>query len=53
MRPPDQAGDGLGCDWAAYGLFGTLGKGRSVTTEDGNVVEVFDFAPGPGGDTLC
>ncbi len=53
MRPADQAGDGLGCDWAAYGLLGTLGRGRSVTTEDGDVVEVFDFAPESGGDTEC
>lgn len=35
---------GIGCDWAAYGLFGTLGKGRMVVMEDGEEVEVFDFA---------
>lgn len=33
-----------GCDWAAYGLFGTLGKGRIVIAPDGREVEVFDFA---------
>ena len=46
MRPPNQADDGLGCDWAAYGLFQTLGKGRVVIDEDGSEVPVFDFAPG-------
>jgi hypothetical protein len=35
---------GYGCNWAAYGLFGTLGKGRKVIAEDGREVEVFDFA---------
>lgn len=35
---------GVGCDWAAYGLFGTLDKGRIVITEDGTRVNVFDFA---------
>jgi hypothetical protein len=34
----------LGCDWASYGLFGTLGKGRIVVTPEGKDVEVFDFA---------
>jgi len=33
-----------GCDWAAYGLLGTLGKGRIVTLNNGEEVEVFDFA---------
>ncbi|QAR35246.1 VVA0879 family protein [Latilactobacillus curvatus] len=32
--------DGKGCNWAAFGLFRTLGKGRKV---DGKT-EVFDFA---------
>ncbi|KIL37972.1 hypothetical protein SD70_29685 [Gordoniibacillus kamchatkensis] len=36
---------GIGCDWAAYGLFGTLGKGRIVIAPNGKEVEVFDFAP--------
>ncbi len=35
---------GYGCNWAAYGLFGTLGKGRIVVTEDKKEVGVFDFA---------
>lgn len=33
----------MGCDWAAYGLLRTLGKGRVLTLEDGSTVEVFDF----------
>lgn len=33
-----------GCNWAAYGLLGTLGNGRIVITPDGSEVEVFDFA---------
>lgn len=33
-----------GCNWAAYGLFGTLGKGDVVITPQGNKVEVFSFA---------
>lgn len=37
-------GDTSGCNWAAYGLFGTLGKGRIVVTDDGTEVEVFQFA---------
>ncbi|MDO4314665.1 MAG: VVA0879 family protein [Oscillospiraceae bacterium] len=48
MRPASQAGDGQGCDWAAYGLFGSCGKGRIVIAEDDTEVEVFDFAPGDG-----
>jgi hypothetical protein len=35
--------EGNGCNWAAYGLFGTLGKGRIVINED-KEVQVFDFA---------
>lgn len=35
---------GVGCDWASYGLLGTLGKGRLV---DG--IEVFNFAGPPHG----
>lgn len=31
------------CDWAAYGLFGTLGKGVIVVMEDGSEHEVFPF----------
>lgn len=37
--------EGVGCNWAAYGLFGTLGKGRIVIDEDGKEHEIFDFAP--------
>lgn len=36
---------GFGCNWAAYGLFRTLGKGIIVKPEDEKTVEVFDFAP--------
>ncbi|WP_431090826.1 VVA0879 family protein [Paenibacillus sp. 8b26] len=39
-----------GCNWAAYGLMGTLGKGRLILTPEGNEVEVFDFAAPQGGD---
>lgn len=35
---------GFGCNWAAYGLLGTLGKGRIVVFPDGDETEVFDFA---------
>ena len=35
---------GFGCNWAAYGLFGTLGKGRIVINPEGKEIEVFDFA---------
>lgn len=31
------------CDWAAYGLFGTLGDGINILTDDSSF-EVFDFA---------
>jgi len=33
-----------GCDWAAYGLFKTMGKGDVVITPDGKEVDVFAFA---------
>lgn len=32
-----------GCDWAAYGLFGTLNKGRRILMENGIKVNVFEF----------
>jgi hypothetical protein len=35
--------DALDCDWTAYGLLGTTGKGRLVQLTD-RQVEVFDFA---------
>lgn len=42
-----------GCDWAAYGLFGTMGKGRIVIApDDGREVEVFDFAEVETGVTI-
>lgn len=37
-------GDTSGCNWAAYGLFGTLGNGRTVINENGKEIEVFEFA---------
>ena len=33
-----------GCDWASYGLFGTMDKGDIVTTRYGNRIEVFPMA---------
>lgn len=33
------------CDWAAFGLFGTCGKGLLVEFPDGKAVEVFQPAP--------
>lgn len=33
-----------GCNWAAFGLFGTVGRGDEVVTESGKVVEVFAMA---------
>ena len=36
-------GDNSGCNWAAYGLLGTLGKGNKVLIEEGKEVEVFAF----------
>lgn len=35
--------DGKGCNWAAYGLLGTLDKGRIILMEDGNKINVFEF----------
>lgn len=36
--------EGNGCNWAAFGLFGNLGKGRIVITPENKEVQVFDFA---------
>lgn len=36
--------EGSGCNWAAFGLFGNLGKGRSIITLENKEVQVFDFA---------
>lgn len=33
----------LGCNWAAYGLFGTMGKGRVIKLPNGKSAEVFDL----------
>ena len=33
-----------GCDWAAYGFFGTMNKGCIVIAENGNRIEVFPMA---------
>jgi hypothetical protein len=46
MNPPTEEvkAAGEGCNWAAFGLFGTLDKGRIVIADDGDEVEVFDFA---------
>lgn len=41
----NQTDEGNGCNWAAFGLFGTMGKGRRVIFPDGSSAEVFDFAP--------
>jgi len=42
---PNGQDEGFGCNWASYGLLGTLGKGRKVVFPDGHKAEVFDFAP--------
>lgn len=33
-----------GCNWAAYGLLGTMGKGDVVVMENGREVDVFAMA---------
>lgn len=38
--------DREGCDWAAYGLLGTLGDGVLVEFPDGRIVEAFTPAEG-------
>lgn len=35
--------DEIDCNWAAYGLFRTLGKGRIVISPNGKETEVFDY----------
>jgi len=37
-----------GCNWAAYGLFGTLDKGDVVVCEDGDSIQVFAMSEGEG-----
>ena len=34
----------FGCDWAAFGLFGTLNSGDVVVADDGKETAVFSFA---------
>jgi hypothetical protein len=41
-----------GCDWAAFGLFGTLGKGDVVVLPDGKEKDVFAFAENNEGDLM-
>jgi hypothetical protein len=41
-----------GCDWAAFGLFGTLGKGEVVVAEAGTETEVFKFYEEDGGNEV-
>lgn len=36
----------LGCNWAAYGLLGNLGKGDTIISENGNETDVFAMANG-------
>lgn len=36
--------EGKGCDWAAFGLFGTLGRGDVVIFPNGKKAEVFRMA---------
>ena len=36
-----------GCNWAAFGLFGTLSGGDIVVTEDGKEIAVFNMADKP------
>lgn len=33
-----------GCNWAAFGLFGTLNGGDTVVAEDGKEIQVFSMA---------
>ena len=33
-----------GCNWAAFGLFGTLSEGDTVVTEDGEEITAFSMA---------
>lgn len=47
-KDPPVEGDSSGCNWAAYGFFGTMGKGRIVIADDGEEVEVFSFAEEEG-----
>lgn len=44
----DGKDEGFGCNWVAYGFFGTLGKGRTVINDNGKEIEVFEFATKEG-----
>jgi hypothetical protein len=47
--PKDQVGEWgkkRPCNWAAYGLMGTLGKGVTIITPEGPI-NAFEFAPEP------
>lgn len=45
MKPMPEPKEGkTPCNWAAYGLFKTCGKGMLVVMPDGTKVEVFEFA---------
>lgn len=44
MKPAGENNQ-FGCNWCAYGLFGTLCKGVTVITENNDEIEIFDFAP--------
>jgi hypothetical protein len=41
-----------GCNWAAYGLFLTMGKGRKLKMPDGGTIEVFQFGEPDGAVTV-
>jgi hypothetical protein len=42
LDPPPKPKNGRKpCDWAAYGLFGNLGRGLHVVFPDGKVVQTF------------
>lgn len=36
--------EGHGCNWAAFGLLGNLGEGRTIITKENKEIQVFDFA---------
>lgn len=46
MRPMPIPGLGKKpCDWSAFGLFKTAGRGVLVNMVDGSCIEAFDFDP--------
>lgn len=40
----DRASSGKPCDWAAWGLLGTLNGGMAVRGDSGKIIHSFDFA---------